>query len=80
MDKTSIYDIKELRQELILLEISEVVSALEECGYNATNQLVGYVLSGDESYITSHKNARGKIKKFSPSEILMALFNNYLGK
>ncbi len=80
MDKTSIYDVKELRQELILLEINEVVKALEESHYNPTNQLVGYVLSGDDSYITSYKNARNKLKKYNRSEILMALFNNYIGK
>ncbi len=80
MDKTSIYDVKELRQELILLEFNEVIKSLEDNEYNATNQIVGYILSGDDSYITSYKGARKKIKKYDRSELLMALINGYLGK
>ncbi len=80
MDKTSIYDIKGLRQELILIELNEIIQILEEKGYNATNQIVGYLLSGDELYITNYKFARKKIKKYNRSELLMSLINGYLGK
>lgn len=78
MDKTSIYNVSDLREELILIELKEVVAALKEKGYNSTNQLVGYLLSGDESYITSYNNARKKISKYKKNEILVAFLNDYL--
>lgn len=80
MDHTSIFNVKELRQELILINLNEIVTSLEKKGYNATNQLVGYLLTGDEKYITSFENARQKIKKFDRSEVLMAIINAYLGR
>ncbi len=80
MDKTSIYNIKELRQELILLELNEVVKSVEDGGYDPANQLVGYILTGDSSYITSYNDARNKIKKYNSNEVLRAIINGYLGK
>ena len=80
MDRTSIFDVKELRQELILINLNEIMMAIEEKGYNVTNQLVGYILTGDEKYITSYNDARKKIQKFDRSEILMAIINAYLGR
>lgn len=80
MDRTSIFDVKELRQELILINLNEIVAALEAKGYNATNQLVGYLLTGDDKYITSYDKARAKIKKFERREILMAIINAYMGR
>lgn len=80
MDKTSIYNVKELKQELILMDLKEIVSALEEKDYNAVNQISGYLLTGDETYITSHNNARKKISKYKRSEILSAILNGYLDK
>lgn len=78
MDKTSIYDVQELKQELILIEIDEIISALEEKGYVPINQIVGYLLSGDQSYITSFDNSRKKITKYKRSEILAAILQDYL--
>lgn len=80
MDETSIFDVKELRQELILMNLNEVISAMEKKGYNVTNQLVGYLLTGDDKYITSTDSARIKIKKYERSEVLMAIINAYLGR
>lgn len=80
MDRTSIFNVKELRQELILLNLSEIIEAIEAKGYNATNQLVGYLTTGDVKYITSYQNARKKIKEFDRSEVLMAIINAYLGR
>lgn len=79
-NKTSIFNVQELRQELILMIINEVVDALEFKGYNATNQLVGYLTTGDEKYITTFNNSRKKLCKFNRSEIMMAFINSYLGK
>ena len=50
--------------------ILTVIAALEEKGYNPVNQLVGYILSGDPTYITSHKNARSIIRRLERDEIL----------
>lgn len=80
MDKTSIFKVKELKQKMILMEMSEVVKALEEKEYNAVNQISGYLLTGDETYITSHKNAREIISKYKTSEVLSAVLNGYLEK
>lgn len=78
--RTTIFNVKELRQELILITLNEVIEALEEKGYDAPKQLVGYIVSGDLKYITSHKHARNKIKEYSRSELLMAIINSYLGR
>lgn len=58
--------------------LKEVYAALEEKGYNPINQLVGYMISGDPAYITSHNNARNIICKVDRDEILEILLKNYL--
>ena len=63
-----------------MININEVVKAFEEKGYNPTSQLIGYLLSGDASYITNYKDARKKILRFSREEVLMAIINGYLGR
>ncbi len=70
---------KEVQKEAknILLNVSE---ALKEKGYNPVNQIVGYILSGDPTYITSHKNARSLIRKLERDELLEEVVNNYLEK
>ncbi|AEG15580.1 MULTISPECIES: IreB family regulatory phosphoprotein [Desulfofundulus] len=55
-----------------------VYAALKEKGYNPINQLVGYLLSGDPAYITSHNNARSKIRRLERDELLEELVRNYL--
>lgn len=55
-----------------------VTTALIEKGYNPVNQLVGYLLSGDPSYITSHNDARTIIHKFERDELLEEILNSYL--
>lgn len=57
-----------------------VYNALKEKGYNPINQLVGYLLSGDPAYITSHNNARNIIRKLERDELLEELVKNYLDK
>lgn len=61
----------------ILLAVTE---ALREKGYNPVNQIVGYILSGDPSYITGHKNARSLIRKLERDELLEELVKDYLEK
>ncbi|MBO4292892.1 MAG: IreB family regulatory phosphoprotein [Clostridia bacterium] len=59
--------------------LREVYEALVEKGYNPINQLVGYILSGDPTYITSHNNARNKIRTIERDELLEKLVKNYIG-
>lgn len=56
----------------------EVYRALEEKGYNPINQIVGYILSEDPTYITNHNNARTLIRKVDRDELLQILVRNYL--
>ena len=58
--------------------LKDVYEALTEKGSNPVNQIVGYIMSGDPTYITSHKNARSLIMKVERDEILEVLFENYI--
>ena len=58
--------------------LKDVYEALTEKGYNPVNQIVGYIMSGDPTYITSHKNARSLIMNVERDEILEVLFENYI--
>ncbi len=58
----------------------DVYNALSEKGYNPINQIVGYIMSGDPTYITSHNSARTKIRKLERDEILEELVAYYLKK
>ncbi|MBQ3068615.1 MAG: IreB family regulatory phosphoprotein [Clostridia bacterium] len=71
----SIGDDKELQMKMIL---TEVYNALQEKGYNPINQLVGYMLSEDPTYITTHKNARSLIRKVDRDELLRSMVRSYL--
>ncbi len=59
--------------------LREVYKALEEKGYNPINQIVGYILSGDPTYITSHNNARNLIRQVERDELLEKMVKNYIG-
>ena len=59
--------------------LKEVYEALEEKGYNPVNQIVGYILSGDPTYITSHKNARNLRRRIERDELLEKMVKNYIG-
>ena len=59
--------------------LKEVYDALSEKGYNPINQIVGYVLSGDPTYITSHKGARNLIRQIERDELLEKMVKNYIG-
>ncbi len=58
--------------------ILKVFDALKEKGYNPINQMIGYILSGDPTYITSYKDARSLIKQIERDDILEELLRNYL--
>ena len=59
--------------------LKEVYESLVEKGYNPINQIVGYILSGDPTYITSHKDARNKIRQVERDELLEKMVKNYIG-
>lgn len=58
--------------------ITTVYKSLQEKGYNPINQMVGYLLSGDPTYITGHNNARGLIRKLERDELLEELVSSYV--
>jgi uncharacterized protein (UPF0297 family) len=58
--------------------LEQVYAALSEKGYNPVNQIVGYIMSGDPTYITSHRNARSLIMKAERDEIIEVLMENYI--
>ena len=78
MDETKIYDSQEFQDALIEQTIKEVAVILDERGYNAINQIVGYLISGDPGYISNHKDARTKLAKFDRVKILEVLVKNYI--
>ena len=80
MDRTSIFNVAALRQEMILLTVNEVIESLKKKGYNAENQLVGWLLTNDATYISNFEGARDEIKSLKREEVLLAFINNYEGR
>ena len=78
LDKTSLFDVNEFKVADITQTLNEVYEALQEKGYNPINQMVGYLISGDPGYISSHKGARSKILSLERSEIVSVLLKDYL--
>jgi len=58
--------------------LERVYEALSEKGYNPINQIVGYIMSGDPTFITSHKNARSMIMKVERDELVEEMLNSYV--
>lgn len=58
--------------------LAQVYAALMDKGYNAVNQIVGYIMSGDPTYITSHRNARSLIMKVERDELVEEMLKNYI--
>ena len=80
MDETKIYDSEEVVDANIIKTLKEVIEVLEERGYNPINQIVGYLMSGDPGYISSHKEARNKITKFDRNKILEVLVKYFINQ
>lgn len=79
-DKTIQFKLQNSKDDQIKEMLSNVYDALEEKGYNPISQIVGYILSEDPAYITTHNNARNMILKIDRYELLQSLIKNYLGK
>ena len=77
-EPTTIFSIYEDKDREIRQILTEVYDALKEKGYNPINQIVGYILSEDPTYITNHNNARALIRKVDRDELLQTLVKYYL--
>lgn len=77
-ENTMQFTSEELQEEKVKQVIKTVYDALEDKGYAPVNQLVGYLLSGDPAYITSHNNARNLISSLERDDIAKVLLTSYL--
>ena len=80
LDRTMTFSFGNERQQEIREILTTVFDALAEKGYNPINQIVGYLLSEDPTYITTYKNARSLIRKIDRDELLRVLVQSYLDK
>ncbi len=78
MDFTRKFSLGDQRDLEIKTILTTVYQALQEKGYNPINQIVGYILSEDPTYITNHNNARALIRKVDRDELLQTLVKYYL--
>ena len=78
-DKTMNFSVEKDRNVKAREVLKEVYSALQKKGYNPINQIVGYILSGDPTYITSYNDARNLIRQLDRDELLEKLVRNYIG-
>ena len=79
LDKSMTFSVGVDREGDIKKILTIVYDALKEKGYNPINQMVGYILSEDPTYITTHNNARSLIRKIDRDELLQVLLKSYLG-
>lgn len=78
-DKTMSFSVERDKSVKSKEILKKVYSALQEKGYNPINQIVGYILSGDPTYITSYNDARNLIRQLDRDELLETLVRNYIG-
>ena len=78
-DETIQFSIKNENDEEMKKILLEVYNALNEKGYNSVSQIVGYILSADPTYITTHNNARSLVRKLDRDELLQSMVEDYLG-
>ena len=79
-DKTIQFSIKEDLDAEMKRILNEVYNALQEKGYNPISQIVGYLLTEDPTYITTHNNARNLIRRIDRDELLQEIVRNFLDK
>ena len=78
-DETMNFKVEKDRSDKIQVVLKEVYNAVREKGYNPVNQIVGYILSGDPTYITSYNNARNTIRTVERDELLEEMVKKYIG-
>ena len=78
INPTITFSIKNENEKQMKIILTGVYAALEEKGYNAIDQIVGYLLSEDPTYITNYNNARAEIRKIDRDELLKVMVQHYL--
>ena len=78
LDKTMYFNFEDNNQKDVRETLETVYDALEKKGYDPINQIVGYILSEDPTYITTHNNARSLIRKIDRDELLAEMVKSYL--
>ena len=78
LEHTMQFDVNKNKEALTKAILSEVYDSLKEKGYNPINQLVGYLISGDPTYITNYNGARALVRKIERDEILEEVIKSYL--
>ncbi|WP_055667964.1 IreB family regulatory phosphoprotein [Desnuesiella massiliensis] len=78
-ENTMQFDFSRDKKDLTKAILTEVYDSLQEKGYNPVNQLVGYLISGDPTYITNYNGARALVRKLERDEILEEVLKSYLG-
>ena len=78
LDRTLTFSLGDYKEQAMKVILTTVYDALREKGYNPINQLVGYLLSEDPTYITTHNNARALIRRLDRDELMRALVSSYL--
>ena len=79
-NNTITFSMEEVREADMKRILTTVYDALKEKGYNPISQIVGYILSEDPTYITTHNNARSLIRRIDRDELLKAMVRSYLGE
>ena len=77
-DKTMTFSVSDDKEREMRETLLTVYNALKEKGYNPVSQIVGYILSEDPTYTTTHHNARSLIRRIDRDELLQAMVKNYL--
>lgn len=75
---TEFFTVEHESEDRVKVVLAQVYDALLEKGYNPANQIVGYIMSGDPTYITSHNGARSLIMKIERDELVEEMFNEYI--
>lgn len=80
IDATMKFSVSEDKEKILKKNLTIIHDALKEKGYNPINQIVGYILSEDPTYITTHQNARNIIRHIDRDELLQILVKSYIQK
>ena len=78
LDRTMTFSLGDDKEQAMKVILTTVYNSLKEKGYNPINQIVGYILSEDPTYITNHNNARTLIRKLDRDELLQSMLKHYL--
>lgn len=77
-EETSMFNVQELKEEIIAQTLKEVSLSLKKRGYDPMNQIAGYLISGDPGYISSYNHAREKITELDRSEIVKYILESFM--